>query len=141
KALEGGTSEIGTQSVEKLVAGMDEYIPVPERVVDGAFLTPIEDVLSISGRGTEVRGRIERGKVIAGDEDEIVGLRETAKTTCTGVEMFRNLLDEAQAGDNVGVLLRATEREQVERGQVLAQPDSITPHTKFECEVYILTNE
>jgi elongation factor Tu len=141
KALEGDTSEIGTQSVEKLVAAMDDYIPVPERLVDGAFLMPIEDVFSISGRGTVVTGRIERGIVKVGDEVEIVGLKETAKTTCTGVEMFRKLLDEGQAGDNVGVLLRGTKREEVERGQVLAKPGSITPHTKFECEVYILTKE
>src|SRR5690554_3464548 len=141
KALEGDTSEIGTQSVEKLVAAMDEYIPVPERAVDGAFLMPIEDVFSISGRGTVVTGRIERGVVKVGDEVEIVGLRPTMKTTCTGVEMFRKLLDQGQAGDNVGVLLRGTKREEVERGQVLAKPGSITPHTKFECEVYILTKE
>jgi elongation factor Tu len=141
KALEGDTSEIGTQAVEKLVAAMDDYIPVPERAVDGAFLMPIEDVFSISGRGTVVTGRIERGRVKVGDEVAIVGLRETTKTTCTGVEMFRKLLDEGQAGDNVGVLLRGTKREDVERGQVLAKPGSITPHTKFECEVYILTKE
>jgi elongation factor Tu len=141
KALEGDTSEIGTQSIEKLVAAMDDYIPVPERAVDGAFLMPIEDVFSISGRGTVVTGRIERGRVKVGDEVAIVGLRETTKTTCTGVEMFRKLLDEGQAGDNVGVLLRGTKREDVERGQVLAKPGSITPHTKFECEVYILTKE
>jgi elongation factor Tu len=141
KALEGDTSELGTQSVEKLVAAMDDYIPVPERLVDGAFLMPIEDVFSISGRGTVVTGRIERGIVKVGDEVEIVGLKATVKTTCTGVEMFRKLLDEGQAGDNVGVLLRGTKREDVERGQVLAKPGSITPHTKFECEVYILTKE
>ncbi len=141
KALEGDTSEIGTQSIEKLVAAMDDYIPVPERLVDGAFLMPIEDVFSISGRGTVVTGRIERGKVKVGDEVEIVGIKDTSKTTCTGVEMFRKLLDEGQAGDNVGVLLRGTKREDVERGQVLAKPGSITPHTKFECEVYILTKE
>jgi elongation factor Tu len=141
KALEGDTSELGMPSVEKLVAEMDRYIPVPERLVDGAFLMPIEDVFSISGRGTVVTGRIERGRVKVGDEVEIVGLRPTAKTTCTGVEMFRKLLDEGQAGDNVGVLLRGTKREEVERGQVLAKPGSITPHTKFECEVYILTKE
>jgi elongation factor Tu len=141
KALEGDGSEIGTQSIEKLVAAMDEYIPVPERLVDGAFLMPIEDVFSISGRGTVVTGRIERGKVKVGDEVEIVGINPTSKTTCTGVEMFRKLLDEGQAGDNVGVLLRGTKREEVERGQVLAKPGSITPHTKFECEVYILTKE
>jgi elongation factor Tu len=141
KALEGDTSEIGTQSIEKLVTALDEYVPVPDRPVDGAFLMPIEDVFSISGRGTVVTGRIERGIVKVGDEIEIVGIRDTAKTTCTGVEMFRKLLDEGQAGDNVGVLLRGTKREEVERGQVLAKPGSITPHTKFECEVYILTKE
>ena len=141
KALEGDTSEIGAPAVEKLVAAMDDYIPVPERAVDGAFLMPIEDVFSISGRGTVVTGRIERGIVKVGDEVEIVGIKETTKTTCTGVEMFRKLLDEGQAGDNVGVLLRGTKREDVERGQVLAKPGSITPHTKFECEVYILTKE
>ena len=141
KALEGDESEIGTQSIEKLVEAMDAYIPVPERLVDGAFLMPIEDVFSISGRGTVVTGRIERGKVKVGDEVEIVGIKATTKTICTGVEMFRKLLDEGQAGDNVGVLLRGTKREDVERGQVLAKPGSITPHTKFECEVYILTKE
>jgi elongation factor Tu len=141
KALEGDSSEIGTQSIEKLVAALDEYVPIPERPVDGAFLMPIEDVFSISGRGTVVTGRIERGIVKVGDEIEIVGINATSKTTCTGVEMFRKLLDEGQAGDNVGVLLRGTKREEVERGQVLAKPGSITPHTKFECEVYILTKE
>jgi elongation factor Tu len=141
KALEGDTSEIGTQSVEKLVSVMDDYIPEPERAVDGAFLMPIEDVFSISGRGTVVTGRIERGVVHVGDEIEIVGIKDTSKTTCTGVEMFRKLLDEGQAGDNVGVLLRGTKRDEVERGQVLAKPGSITPHTKFEAEVYILTKE
>ncbi|MGD8322744.1 MAG: elongation factor Tu [Gammaproteobacteria bacterium] len=141
KALEGDTSEIGTASIEKLVAALDDYVPIPERPVDGAFLMPIEDVFSISGRGTVVTGRIERGIVKVGDEIEIVGINPTSKTTCTGVEMFRKLLDEGQAGDNVGVLLRGTKREEVERGQVLAKPGSITPHTKFECEVYILTKE
>jgi elongation factor Tu len=141
KALEGDTSEIGAPSVEKLVAEMDKYIPVPERLIDGPFLMPIEDVFSISGRGTVVTGRIERGIVKVGDEVEIVGIKATSKTTCTGVEMFRKLLDQGQAGDNVGVLLRGTKREEVERGQVLAKPGSITPHTKFECEVYILTKE
>jgi elongation factor Tu len=141
KALEGDTSEIGTPSVVKLVEEMDKYIPVPERLVDGPFLMPIEDVFSISGRGTVVTGRIERGIVKVGDEVEIVGIKATTKTTCTGVEMFRKLLDEGRAGDNVGVLLRGTKREEVERGQVLAKPGSITPHTKFECEVYILTKE
>jgi elongation factor Tu len=141
KALEGDTSEIGTASIEKLVKALDEYVPIPERPVDGAFLMPIEDVFSISGRGTVVTGRIERGIVKVGDEIEIVGIKATQKTTCTGVEMFRKLLDDGQAGDNVGVLLRGTKREDVERGQVLAKPGSITPHTKFECEVYILTKE
>jgi elongation factor Tu len=141
KALEGDTSPIGAPSVEKLVAEMDKYIPVPERLIDGPFLMPIEDVFSISGRGTVVTGRIERGIVKVGDEVEIVGIKATTKTTCTGVEMFRKLLDQGQAGDNVGVLLRGTKREEVERGQVLAKPGSITPHTKFECEVYILTKE
>ncbi len=141
KALEGDTSEIGAPSVEKLVAAMDEYIPEPERAIDGDFLMPVEDVFSISGRGTVVTGRIERGVVKVGDEVEIVGLKETTKTTCTGVEMFRKLLDQGQAGDNVGVLLRGTKRDEVERGQVLAKPGSITPHTKFEAEVYILTKE
>ena len=141
KALEGDTSEIGTQSVEKLVAALDDYVPIPDRPVDGAFLMPIEDVFSISGRGTVATGRIERGIVKVGDEIEIVGIRETTKTTCTGVEMFRKLLDEGQAGDNVGVLLRGTKRDEIERGQVLAKPGSITPHTKFEAEVYILTKE
>jgi elongation factor Tu len=141
KALEGDTSDIGVPSVVKLVEALDSYVPVPERPVDGAFLMPIEDVFSISGRGTVVTGRIERGIVKVGDEIEIVGMKATTKTTCTGVEMFRKLLDEGQAGDNVGVLLRGTKREDVERGQVLAKPGSITPHTKFECEVYILTKE
>jgi len=141
KALEGDTSEIGTASIEKLVDALDEYVPIPERPVDGAYLMPIEDVFSISGRGTVVTGRIERGIVKVGDEIEIVGIKETSKTTCTGVEMFRKLLDDGQAGDNVGVLLRGTKREDVERGQVLAKPGSITQHTKFECEVYILTKE
>jgi elongation factor Tu len=141
KALEGEDSELGTQSVEKLVTALDEWIPQPERAIDGAFLMPVEDVFSISGRGTVVTGRIERGVVKVGDEIEIVGIKDTAKTTCTGVEMFRKLLDDGQAGDNVGVLLRGTKREEVERGQVLAKPGSITPHTKFEAEVYILTKE
>ncbi len=141
KALEGDTSEIGTVSVEKLVAAMDAYIPVPERAVDKPFLMPIEDVFSISGRGTVVTGRIERGIVKVGEEIEVVGLRDTQKTTCTGVEMFRKLLDEGQAGDNVGVLLRGTKREDVERGQVLCKPGTITPHTKFECEIYVLSKE
>jgi elongation factor Tu len=141
KALEGDATDIGTKSVEKLVAEMDRYIPVPERLIDGPFLMPIEDVFSISGRGTVVTGRIDRGIVKVGDEVEIVGIKATTKTICTGVEMFRKLLDEGRAGDNVGVLLRGTKREEVERGQVLAKPGSITPHTNFECEVYILTKE
>ena len=141
KALEGDASDIGVKSVVKLVAEMDKYIPVPERLIDGPFLMPIEDVFSISGRGTVVTGRIDRGIVKVGDEVEIVGIKPTTKTICTGVEMFRKLLDEGRAGDNVGVLLRGTKREEVERGQVLAKPGSINPHTKFECEVYILTKE
>jgi len=141
KALEGDTSDIGAPSVEKLVAEMDKYIPVPERLIDGPFLMPIEDVFSISGRGTVVTGRIDRGIVKVGDEVEIVGIKPTTKTICTGVEMFRKLLDEGRAGDNVGVLLRGTKREEVERGQVLAKPGSINPHTSFECEVYVLTKE
>ena len=141
KALEGDASEIGTASVVKLVAAMDDYIPQPDRAIDGDFLMPVEDVFSISGRGTVVTGRIERGIVKVGDEVAIVGIKDTEKTTCTGVEMFRKLLDEGQAGDNVGVLLRGTKRDDVERGQVLAKPNSITPHTKFEAEVYVLTKE
>jgi len=141
KALEGDTSEIGIPSIVKLVGAMDSYIPTPDRPVDKPFLLPIEDVFSISGRGTVVTGRVERGVIKVGDEVEIVGLRATSKTTCTGVEMFRKLLDQGQAGDNVGVLLRGTKREEVERGQVLAKPGSITPHTKFECEVYILSKD
>ena len=141
KALEGDTSEIGAPAIEKLVEALDTWIPEPERAIDGAFLMPVEDVFSISGRGTVVTGRIERGIVNVGDEVEIVGVKDTAKTICTGVEMFRKLLDQGQAGDNVGVLLRGTKREEVERGQVLAAPGSITPHTKFEAEVYILTKE
>jgi elongation factor Tu len=141
KALEGDTSEIGAPAVMKLVEAMDSYIPEPERAIDGDFLMPVEDVFSISGRGTVVTGRIERGIVKVGDEVAIVGIKATEKTTCTGVEMFRKLLDEGQAGDNVGVLLRGTKRDEVERGQVLAKPGSITPHTKFEAEVYILTKE
>ncbi|MEJ2651652.1 MAG: elongation factor Tu [Gammaproteobacteria bacterium] len=141
KALEGDQSEIGEPAIIKLVEAMDEYIPVPERPVDQPFLMPIEDVFSISGRGTVVTGRVERGKVKVGEEVEIVGIRPTTKTTCTGVEMFRKLLDEGQAGDNVGVLLRGTKREDVERGQVLAKPGSITPHTKFSAEVYILSKD
>jgi elongation factor Tu len=141
KALEGAAGELGADSVVKLVAEMDRYIPTPVRVIDKPFLMPIEDVFSISGRGTVVTGRIERGIVKVNDEIEIVGLKPTTKTTCTGVEMFRKLLDEGQAGDNVGVLLRGTKREEVERGQVLAKPGSINPHTHFECEVYVLTKE
>ncbi len=141
KALEGDTSEIGAPSVEKLVEALDSWIPMPERAIDGAFLMPVEDVFSISGRGTVVTGRIERGVVNVGDEVAIVGIKDTVKTTCTGVEMFRKLLDQGEAGDNVGVLLRGTKREEVERGQVLAKPGSITPHTKFEAEIYILTKE
>ncbi len=141
KAIEGDSSEIGIPSIEKLVEEMDKFIPVPERPVDQTFLMPIEDVFSISGRGTVVTGRIERGKVNVGEEIEIVGIKETQKTTCTGVEMFRKLLDEGVAGDNVGVLLRGTKREEVERGQVLCVPGSIKPHTKFECEVYVLSKD
>ena len=141
KAIEGDTSDIGIPSIEKLIAAMDEHIPMPERPIDGKFIMPIEDVFSISGRGPVVTGRIERGEVNVGDEIEIVGIRDTAKTTCTGVEMFRKLLDKGQAGDNVGVLLRGTKREEVERGQVLCLPGSITPHTKFECEIYVLSKD
>ena len=141
KAFEGDTSDIGVASVVKLVEEMDAYFPQPERAVDGDFLMPVEDVFSISGRGTVVTGRVERGVVNVGDELEIIGIKDTEKTTCTGVEMFRKLLDRGEAGDNVGVLLRGTKREDVERGQVLAKPGSITPHTKFEAEVYILTKD
>jgi len=141
KALEGDTSDIGVPSIEKLLEALDGYIPVPDRPVDQPFLMPIEDVFSISGRGTVVTGRIERGIVKVGDEIEIVGIKDTAKTICTGVEMFRKLLDSGEAGDNVGVLLRGTKREEVERGQVLCKPGSITPHTKFEAEVYVLSKE
>ena len=141
KALEGDESEMGAQAVQKLVETLDEYIPEPERAVDQPFLMPIEDVFSISGRGTVVTGRVERGIVKVGDEIEIVGIKDTETTTCTGVEMFRKLLDEGRAGENVGVLLRGTKREEVERGQVLSQPGSITPHTKFEAEVYVLSKD
>jgi len=141
KALEGDTSDIGIPSIFKLVEEMDKYIPIPERALDKPFLMSIEDVFSISGRGTVVTGRIERGIVKVGEEIEIVGLKPTQKTICTGVEMFRKLLDEGRAGDNVGVLLRGTKREEVERGQVLAAPGSITPHKNFEAEVYVLTKE
>ncbi|WP_029134316.1 elongation factor Tu, partial [Sedimenticola selenatireducens] len=141
KALEGDTSDIGAPSIIKLVEEMDKYIPTPERDTDKAFLMPIEDVFSISGRGTVVTGRIERGIIHVGDEVAIVGIKDTAKTTCTGVEMFRKLLDQGEAGDNVGVLLRGTKREEVERGQVLAKPGTITPHTHFEAEVYVLSKD
>jgi elongation factor Tu len=141
KALEGEDSELGTQSIVKLLEAMDSYIPQPVRETEKPFLMPIEDVFSISGRGTVVTGRVERGIIKVGDEVEIVGIHATTKTTCTGVEMFRKLLDEGRAGDNVGVLLRGTKRDEVERGQVLAHPGSITPHTKFEAEVYILSKE
>jgi elongation factor Tu len=141
KALEGDQSEIGEPSIFKLAEAIDTYIPQPKRAVDGPFLMPVEDVFSISGRGTVVTGRIERGIVKVGDEIEIVGIKPTVKTTVTGVEMFRKLLDQGEAGDNVGVLLRGTKREEVERGQVLAKPGSINPHTKFEAEVYVLSKE
>ena len=137
-ALEGDKSEMGEPSIFKLAEALDSYIPQPERAIDGPFLMPVEDVFSISGRGTVVTGRVERGIVKVGDDLEIVGLKPTLATVCTGVEMFRKLLDQGQAGDNVGVLLRGTKREEVERGQVLAKPGSITPHTKFTCEVYVL---
>jgi elongation factor Tu len=140
-ALEGDAGDLGEGAIMKLAEALDTYIPTPERAIDGAFLMPVEDVFSISGRGTVVTGRVERGIVKVGEEIEIVGIRDTQKTTCTGVEMFRKLLDQGQAGDNVGVLLRGTKREDVERGQVLAAPGSITPHTKFEAQAYILTKE
>jgi elongation factor Tu len=140
-ALEGDKSEMGEGSIFKLAEALDSYIPQPQRAIDGPFLMPVEDVFSISGRGTVVTGRVERGVVKVGDELEIVGLKPTLKTVCTGVEMFRKLLDQGQAGDNVGVLLRGTKREEVERGQVLAKPGSITPHTKFSCEVYVLSKD
>ncbi|MBL4747460.1 MAG: elongation factor Tu, partial [Magnetovibrio sp.] len=140
-ALEGRDDEIGKDSITKLMAAIDEYIPQPDRAIDQPFLMPIEDVFSISGRGTVVTGRIESGIVKVGEEIEIIGLKDTVKTTCTGVEMFRKLLDRGEAGDNVGVLLRGTKREDVDRGQVLAKPGSITPHTKFTAEAYILTKE
>jgi len=138
KALEGDASDIGVPSVLKLVEALDTYIPLPERAIDGDFIMPVEDVFSISGRGTVVTGRIERGVINVGEEIEIVGIKETVTTTCTGVEMFRKLLDQGEAGDNVGILLRGTKREDVERGQVLAKPGSINPHTHFEAEVYVL---
>ena len=141
QALEGGKEELGEPSVDALMEALDTYIPEPERAVDGAFLMPVEDVFSISGRGTVATGRVERGKVRVGEEVEIVGIRETEKTTCTGVEMFRKLLDEGVAGDNVGVLLRGVKRDGIERGQVLARPKSITPHTHFEAEVYVLSKD
>ena len=141
KALEGDESDMGKGAILKLVEALDTYIPLPERAIDGDFLMPVEDVFSISGRGTVVTGRIERGIVKVGEEIAIVGIKDTVKTTCTGVEMFRKLLDQGQAGDNVGVLLRGTKREDVERGQVLAKPGSITPHTRFEAEVYILSKD
>ena len=141
KALEGDKSDIGIPAVIKLVEEMDNFIPIPKRDIEKPFLMPVEDVFSISGRGTVVTGRIERGIIKVNDEVEIIGLKPTLKTICTGVEMFRKLLDEGRAGDNVGVLLRGTKREEVERGQVLAKPGSMTPHTQFECEVYVLTKE
>jgi len=141
KALEGDQSPIGEPSILALAEALDTYIPEPERAVDGAFLMPVEDVFSISGRGTVVTGRVERGIIKVGEEIEIVGIRATQKTTCTGVEMFRKLLDQGQAGDNIGALLRGTKREDVERGQVLAKPGSITPHTKFTAEVYVLSKD
>jgi elongation factor Tu len=141
KALEGDKSDMGEGSIFKLAEALDSYIPQPKRALDGPFLMPVEDVFSISGRGTVVTGRVERGIVKVGDEIEIVGLKPTIKTVCTGVEMFRKLLDQGQAGDNIGVLLRGTKREEVERGQVLAKPGSITPHTKFSAEVYVLSKE
>ncbi len=141
KALQGDQSDIGEASIFKLAEALDTYIPEPQRAIDGTFLMPVEDVFSISGRGTVVTGRVERGVIKVGDEVEIVGIKPTAKTTCTGVEMFRKLLDQGQAGDNVGVLLRGTKREEVERGQVLAKPGSITPHTKFTAEIYVLSKD
>jgi elongation factor Tu len=141
KALEGEDSELGEGSIFKLADALDSYIPQPERAIDGAFLMPVEDVFSISGRGTVATGRVERGKVTVGEEVEIVGIKATAKTTCTGVEMFRKLLDEGVAGDNIGVLLRGVKRDDIERGQVLAKPGSITPHTHFDAEVYVLSKE
>jgi elongation factor Tu len=141
KAMEGDKGEMGEGAIMKLAEALDSYIPTPKRVIDKPFLMPVEDVFSISGRGTVVTGRVERGVIKVGEEIEIVGLRPTQKTVCTGVEMFRKLLDEGQAGDNVGILLRGTKREEVERGQVLAKPGSITPHTKFTAEVYVLSKE
>ena len=140
-ALEGDKGPMGEESILKLADTLDSYIPTPERAIDQPFLMPVEDVFSISGRGTVVTGRVERGVIKVGDEVEIVGIRPTQKTTCTGVEMFRKLLDQGEAGDNVGILLRGTKREDVERGQVLAKPGTITPHTEFQAEVYVLTKE
>ena len=140
-ALEGDKGPLGEQAIDKLAEALDTYIPTPERAVDGAFLMPVEDVFSISGRGTVVTGRVERGVIKVGEEIEIVGIRDTQKTTCTGVEMFRKLLDQGQAGDNVGLLLRGTKRDDVERGQVLCKPGSIKPHTEFEGEVYVLSKD
>jgi elongation factor Tu len=141
KAMEGDKSELGEGAIMKLAEALDAYIPQPKRVIDKPFLMPVEDVFSISGRGTVVTGRVERGVIKVGEEIEIVGLKPTIKTVCTGVEMFRKLLDEGQAGDNVGILLRGTKREEVERGQVLAKPATITPHTKFSAEIYVLSKE
>ena len=140
-AMEGNSPEIGEEKIKELLAAVDDYIPTPERAIDQPFLMPIEDVFSISGRGTVVTGRVERGVINVGDEIEIVGIRDTKKTTCTGVEMFRKLLDRGEAGDNIGALLRGIDREGVERGQVLCKPGSVKPHTKFEAEAYILTKE
>ena len=140
-ALEGRDAEIGESKITELMAAVDDFIPTPDRPIDQPFLMPIEDVFSISGRGTVVTGRIERGVINVGDEIEIVGIRDTSKTTCTGVEMFRKLLDRGEAGDNIGALLRGVDREGVERGQVLCKPGSVTPHTKFEAEAYILTKD
>src|SRR6187401_1550010 len=141
KALEGDAGEMGEGAIMKLADALDSYIPQPKRALDGPFLMPVEDVFSISGRGTVVTGRVERGVIKVGEEIEIVGLKPTVKTTCTGVEMFRKLLDQGQAGDNVGVLLRGTKREEVERGQVLAKPGSVKPHTKFTAEIYVLSKD
>jgi len=141
KALEGDSGELGEESIVRLAQALDSYIPEPERAIDGAFLMPVEDVFSISGRGTVATGRVERGMIRVGEEVEIVGLRDTSRTTCTGVEMFRKLLDEGVAGDNIGVLLRGVKRDEIERGQVLAKPGTITPHTHFEAEVYVLSKE
>ena len=141
KGLEGDTGELGEQSILKLMEAVDTYIPAPERAIDKPFIMPVEDVFSISGRGTVATGRVERGVIKVGEEVEIVGIRPTQKTTVTGVEMFRKLLDEGRAGDNIGALLRGVKREEIERGQVLAKPGSITPHTKFKAEAYVLTKE